>query len=137
MKERGSVTLWILGLGLMLMVLSGLSLDLWRLMAERRELAAIADAAASAAASGIDELNWRLTGELVLDFDIAQQRANRVIDSQKVAVDRPPGWFTVDSTRRAALVSLEREVELTLLRLVRPAPVVLRASSRAEAQVRN
>lgn len=135
MKERGSVTLWILGLGLMLMALSGLSLDMWRLMDERRELAAIADGAAAAAASGIDEAKWRSTGDLALDVDVAEHRANRVIDIQKVPVDRPIGWFTIDG--RTVVVALEREVELTLLRLVRPDPVILRASSRAEAQVRN
>lgn len=130
------MSLWILGLGLLLLMLGGLSVDLWRLMAERRELVAVADAAAAAAASGIDEEVWRSNGELLLDPVLALERADRVIVSQPVPVDRPGGWFQVDPTGRGVIVVLEREAELTLLRLARPEPVVLRASGRAEPQVR-
>ena len=54
MRERGSITLWVLGLGVALMFLGGLSLDLWRAVADRRELSSMADAAATAAANGLD-----------------------------------------------------------------------------------
>ena len=53
--ERGTITLWLLGLCLMLFALGGISLDLWRSFSERRALAATADAAALAGASAIDE----------------------------------------------------------------------------------
>ena len=49
--EHGTITLWILGLCLMLFLLGGISLDLWRSFSERRALAATADAAALAGAS--------------------------------------------------------------------------------------
>jgi len=53
--ERGTITLWVLGLCIALMFLGGLSLDLWRAVGDRRRLSDMADAAATAAANGLDE----------------------------------------------------------------------------------
>ena len=53
--ERGMITLWVLGLTISVMFLGGLSLDLWRAVAERREVSTMADAAATAGANGLDE----------------------------------------------------------------------------------
>lgn len=66
-SDRGSVTLWMLGLSLLLLLFGGLVIDFWRALALQRELAAIADSASVAAASGIDEDHYRLTGEVVID----------------------------------------------------------------------
>ena len=52
--ERGTITLWVLGLCISLMFLGGLSLDLWRAIAERGQLSSMADSAATAAANGLD-----------------------------------------------------------------------------------
>jgi Flp pilus assembly protein TadG len=52
--ERGTVTLWVLGLCVSLLFLGGLGLDLWRAVAERRQLSSMADSAATAAANGVD-----------------------------------------------------------------------------------
>ena len=49
--ERGTVTLWVLGLCVSIMFRGGLGVDLWRGVAVRRELSAVADAAASAGAN--------------------------------------------------------------------------------------
>jgi Flp pilus assembly protein TadG len=54
LDERGTITLWVLGLCVALMFLGGLSLDLWRAVADRRQLSSMADTAATAAANGID-----------------------------------------------------------------------------------
>jgi hypothetical protein len=64
--ERGSITLWVLGLCVALLFLGGLSLDLWRAVGDRRELAAMADAAATAGANGVDEQQLR-AGHVLLD----------------------------------------------------------------------
>ena len=64
--ERGTVTLWVLGLCVSLLFLGGLSLDLWRAVAERRELSAMADTAATAGANGLDESALR-AGTVQLD----------------------------------------------------------------------
>lgn len=66
-SDRGSVTLWMLGLSLLLLLFGGLVIDFWRALALQRELAAIADSASIAAASGIDEEHYRLTGDVVIE----------------------------------------------------------------------
>ena len=66
--ERGTVTLWVLGLCISVMFLGGLSLDLWRAVADRRELSAMADAAATAGANGVDPAALR-AGRVQLDPD--------------------------------------------------------------------
>jgi uncharacterized membrane protein len=66
-SDRGSMTLWMLGLSLLLLLFGGLAVDFWRALALQRELAAVADSAAIAAASGIDEEHYRLTGEVLVD----------------------------------------------------------------------
>ena len=66
-SDRGSVTLWMLGLSLLLLLFGGLVIDFWRALALQRELAAIADSAAVAAASGIDEEHYRSMGEVLID----------------------------------------------------------------------
>jgi Flp pilus assembly protein TadG len=65
--EGGFAILWVLGLTLVVMALGGVSVDLWRGFTERRSIAEIADAAAHAGASGIDEGVYRDTGRVVLD----------------------------------------------------------------------
>jgi Flp pilus assembly protein TadG len=64
--QRGTITLWVLGLCISLMFLGGLSLDLWRAVAERRQLSSMADSAATAAANGVDVEALR-AGTLRLD----------------------------------------------------------------------
>ncbi|HXV71023.1 MAG TPA: pilus assembly protein TadG-related protein [Acidimicrobiia bacterium] len=71
------MTIWVLGLSILLLVFGGLALDYWRALALQRELASVADSAAIAAASGIDEETYRATGDLVLEPD----RARRLVDA--------------------------------------------------------
>lgn len=66
-SDRGSVTLWMLGLSLLLLLFGGTVIDFWRALALQRELAAIADSASVAAAAGIDEEHYRLTGEVLIE----------------------------------------------------------------------
>jgi len=129
--ERGSVTLWMLGLGIALLMVGGVALDLWRLLGVRREMAAMADAAAVAAAAAVDTDAWREEGEVVVDAVAAEERALAVLDAQPLvgSVVLPPGWLVVDGGEVG--VTLEADVELTLLRLVHPRPVDVRVTSRA------
>jgi len=76
--ERGSITLWVLGLCVALLFLGGLSLDLWRAVGDRRELASMADAAATAGANGVDEQQLR-AGHLLLDPARAEQLARATL----------------------------------------------------------
>jgi hypothetical protein len=42
-SDRGSVTIWVLGLSMLLLTFGGLALDYWRALALQRELASVAD----------------------------------------------------------------------------------------------
>ena len=86
-SERGSITLWMLGLSLLLLLFGGLAVDFWRALALQRELAAIADSASVAAASGIDEERYRATGEVLIDADRAAGIGSSYVASQDVALD--------------------------------------------------
>ncbi len=99
--QRGTVTLYVLGLCVAVLFLGGLSVDLWRVVAVRRDLATMADGAAAAAADGIDEASLR-AGDLVLDPDrtsllareqLAGQSDAGIIDD--VAIETRDGVVTV------------------------------------------
>lgn len=67
MNERGSITLWMVGLVMVVFAMGGIALDLWRGLSAHRLVASTVDAAAVAAGSAIDEDRWRLDGTLALD----------------------------------------------------------------------
>src|SRR3954454_10405660 len=73
--EFGTITLWLLGVCMLLFALGGISLDLWRGFSARRSLATAADAAALAGASAIDEEASRRSGVVQLDPALAEARA--------------------------------------------------------------
>ena len=73
-SERGSMTLWAMGMSMLLFAVGFLALDLWSGFAARQEAAAIADSAAIAGATALDESAWR-AGSMVLDPAMAQSRA--------------------------------------------------------------
>jgi len=116
--ERGSVTIWILGLCVGLLFLGGLSIDLWRAFTERRLLAGMADGAAVAAATALDLEEFRDNAVILLDPAQANDRAFQYLVSH-------PEWgpdvdATVNATPGSVTVVLEREVEFTLLRVLLP-----------------
>lgn len=85
-SDRGSVTIWVLGLSMLLLVFGGLALDYWRALAMQRELASVADSAAIAAASGIDEEVYRTSGDVVLEPSRARSLAAAAVSWQGVDV---------------------------------------------------
>ena len=132
-RERGSITIWVLGLVLLVLALGGLSIDLWRGVAARKAVAAVADAAAVAGASGIDEMAWR-AGDLALDPPRAKALAERVILTEPGAIELR---WRIDVTSSDITVTVERDVDLTLLRIMDPSggPLVVRVSATARPQV--
>src|SRR5262249_52033046 len=64
--ERGTMTIFLLGTAVAILFLGGLVVDFWRVIAARRELAAMADSAATAGANGLDDTSLR-TGGAALD----------------------------------------------------------------------
>lgn len=114
--DRGTVAVWVLGLCVGLIFLGGLSLDVWRAFTERRVLAGMADAAAVAGATAIDETAWRLSGTAELDEPLAFERALGYLVAH-------PSWdasITQSITTGPAGIEvvLGTEVEFTLLRVL-------------------
>ena len=68
------MTLWAMGMSLLLFAVGFLALDLWSGFAARQQAAAIADSAAIAGATALDEVAWR-SGVLALEPSAAQARA--------------------------------------------------------------
>jgi Flp pilus assembly protein TadG len=133
-RESGTITMWMLGLCVMLFLLGGISLDLWRAFSERRSLAATADAAAVAGASALDEAAYRSGGAVRLDPADAQRRAQASLAEQ---LDRR-------ALRDARVVASDGEVTVTvagsvdfsLLQIVAPGDefdITVRATARPQA----
>ncbi len=133
--ESGSVTLWLLGLSLLLLAIGGLSVDLWSAFAARRALAGIAEATATAGASGIDVAWYRSTGEVRLAPERARRLAAATFAAQqdRGSVDGPP---LVEVEPTAVVVRVEGEVPLSLLHLLAPGQGPLRIAVRAIAEPR-
>lgn len=143
-EERGSTTLWVLALSLLMLMIGGIGLDLWRALADQRALAGMADAAAVAAASGVDVDHYRETGEIRLAEDLATDLAARLIAAQcsssGACLGNGQATIRVDGT--SAVVELRRPFRLSLLRLVTPPsgladPLEVRAVARADAVFRS
>ena len=106
-----------------LFMVGGISVDLWRALADHRELAGIADAAAVAASSGIDAQAFRNTGDVVLDPALAQQRGQDVIASfiaQSDAGGLDSQSISVIGGGTVVQVDLARTMDLGLLQLLAP-----------------
>ncbi len=131
--ESGSVTFWMLGLALVVLALGGLSLDLWRVFLERRELAGVVDSAAVAGASAIDETAFRTRGEVRLDPNKAVRAACTYLRAHS---DPPASCSAIRASHLGIEVTASRQVELTLLNLLLPRlqrePLPIRASARVE-----
>ena len=110
--ERGTVTLFVLGLCVALLFLGGVSLDLWRAVAARRELSALADSSAAAGANGIDEDALR-RGALQLDPDRARALAYSALAStgRLASLD----GVRIDVRGNRVIVTLRDQVNFSLL----------------------
>ncbi|MBW3620567.1 MAG: hypothetical protein KY461_09995 [Actinobacteria bacterium] len=134
--EDGMVVLWLLGVAVMVLMLGGVSIDLWHVFSERRALVGIADAAAYAGASGIDVDAYRADGTVVLAPAVAEELALAAVARQDDAgaVAGPP---TVSVAPEQVTVVVRGRVELALLRLLAPGTdaLDLRVTSSAEPRL--
>lgn len=117
--ESGTVTLWLLGLCMLLFALGGISVDLWRGFSARRSLANTADAAALAGASAIDEEAYRQRGVVQLDPAVAEARARAHVTRQ-VDAGALRG-VDVHAARDAVTVVVRGEIGFTVLAVLDPA----------------
>ena len=129
---RGTATLFVLGLCVAVLFIGGLSVDFWRLIAARRSLAAMADAAASAGASGLDETSLRNGGsdlDPILAHDLAVDSLLDADASARITSS------AVDATSQFVDVALTQHVNFTFLGLLSDeGGLVVRVSARAVPQ---
>jgi Flp pilus assembly protein TadG len=123
-----------LGLCLMLFLLGGVSLDLWRAFSERRSLAATADAAAVAGASALDEPAYRSSGVVRLLPADAERRAQASLAEQ---LDRRAlRDARVAATADEVTVTVGGSVDFSLLQIVASGDefaITVRATARPQA----
>lgn len=133
-NEQGSVTLWSLGLVLIIFFAGAVALDLWRVVSYHGTLTGIADKAAIAGAAEVDtEALYR--NEVVLRPDGAVRAAEGFARAQ-------PHWDDASMTVRASAVRSRVSVEVTgtaefaLLRMFAPSRgIVLTVRSGASPTV--
>jgi len=123
-----------LGLCLMLFLLGGISLDLWRAFSERRSLAASADAAAVAGASALDEAAYRSSGSVRLVPADARRRARASLAGQ---LDRRAlRDARIEATEEEVTVVVGGAVDFSLLQIAAPGDefaITVRATARPQA----
>lgn len=113
--ESGSVVIFLMGILMVVILLSGLCLDIWRAVAAERSLAAAVDSAAAAGANGIDEPAYRSSGAVQLDPVRAEALAGDNLSSQ----DNFPGMegVTISATAARVTVTASMTIQLTLTRI--------------------
>jgi len=116
-----SAPVLVLMVAMMLLIIGGLSVDLWRVLAEHRDVAGLVDGAATAGATGVDTEAIREDPNAPIRLDPAVARA-RACDYLEVhgdlAADCGSPGVGVAIVDASITVRLERDVDLTLLRLV-------------------
>ena len=113
--QAGSVTIWGIGLTLVIAAFAGVVIDTWRVFAERQDLAGMADAAAVAGATAIDLEHLNNTGEVILDPALAEERALTYLEHQDGWND-DIGHSVAGSLDGAGItVILEADIDFTLL----------------------
>lgn len=114
-SQRGSVTIWGLGLTIVLAGFAGLVIDTWRVFAERQDLSGMADSAAIAGATAIDIVHLNETGEVILDADDAAERALEYLLNQDGWSDEIAAQAIPSLDGASITVVLEKDVDFTLL----------------------
>lgn len=130
--ERGSIVLYMLGIVMVVIFLTGLTIDIWRAVAAERALATAVDAAAAAGANGIDEAAYRASGTVQLDPGQAESLAGDTLARQPPYGDMDA--VTITATTERVTVTAEMPVPLTLARIF--INFDLRVSASADAQPR-
>ena len=114
MGERGAVTIWGIGLVLVLFGVAGLAIDTWRVFAERQALAGLADSASIAGATAIDVAEFRDSGIVQLDEPLATARAAQYLNDHAGDLDDDIA-ATITFPGVGVEVTLTRQVELTII----------------------
>lgn len=128
-KERGSIGLFGVLMAVVFLTVGGISIELWNVLSQRRQLSAVADSAASAGASAIDPDAYRVDGRLILIPDLARERVTANLRSSELVVDKPEVRLSV--TPEGVAVQASGEVDLIILRLIGADPIRLNVYAEA------
>lgn len=133
--DRGQASAFLIGVLLLGLALAGLAVDGGRMFTVRRDLSAIADAAALAGAGAIDEEAYRASDgeDAHLDPDRARLEVARVLRASPAAAGARVD-VVVDAQR--VTVHLAREVPTTLLGAIGVDARTIGATATAEPAVR-
>lgn len=131
MSERGSITLWMVGLVMVVFAVGGIALDLWRGLSAHRFVASTVDAAAVAAGSAIDEDRWRLDGILSLDPLRVEERVSAAVGAQAGGPELMYSVVTAPDGSEATITAVTT-VDLTLLALLVEGELDVSARATAE-----
>ena len=112
--DRGSVTVWALGMVLVVLFLGALSFDLWSGFGTRREYAGAADQAAQAGANALDTSLFRSMGERKLDPERAEQLAAENLATHGLA---NVTGVVIEATADEVVVEVTGDVDVGLLRI--------------------
>ncbi|MGE0304260.1 MAG: pilus assembly protein TadG-related protein [Acidimicrobiia bacterium] len=113
-RDRGSVTVWTLGMVLVVLFLGALSFDLWSGFATRRDYAGAADQAAQAGANALDETLFRSTGQRKLDPVRAEVLAEENLATHGLSDTTS---VVIHATAEQVVVELTGSVDVGLLRI--------------------
>jgi Flp pilus assembly protein TadG len=112
--EAGSVSIFVIGMVVVLLALTGLVVDGGRAIDARATVTDDAEQAARAGANEIDEGTLRASGEVVIDEDAAR----RAIASFVGARSYPAGSTRIAFDDREVQVTIENDVDTALLALI-------------------
>lgn len=128
-NERGSIGLFGVLMAVVFLTVGGISIELWNVLSQRRQLSAVADSAASAGASAIDPDVYRADGRLILIPELAREKATATLRSSELAVEEPDIRLSV--TPDLVAVQASGEVDLIILRLIGADPITLNVYAEA------
>ncbi len=109
------MTIWGIGLTLIIAAFAGIVIDTWRVFAERQDLAGMADSAVIAGATAVDIDHLNQTGEVVLDGDSAEERALEYLAHQDGWSDAIHYLVEVAPDGSDITVVLEKDLDFSLL----------------------
>jgi uncharacterized membrane protein len=132
-RERGQAAVFLIGVLVLAVAFAGVAVDGARMFTARRDLSAVADSAALAGASAIDEQTYRASRgtELRLDPDRARAAAAAILQSSNLPADTRAD---VTAGTDGIEVRLTRPVPAVFLRVVGVTSTNIGAHARAAAR---
>lgn len=130
-QERGAATIFVIGMSVVLLVCGGLVIDGGLAINARMRAADDAEQAARVAADSIDEGLLRTEGTIVINQDLANQRAADYLVARGYTPGRYQVTFPVGGGVR---VAVQDTTKTTLLQLVQITTFEIDAAATAEPE---